>query len=142
MTKGEIIESVLKEMRIASTHRRGRPNEEDTEEQDVIDHLENLLREAEREEDILTCTDLVDLKVECCPTCHNFLFPFFDMAPAVRLKSGRCAWVCCAVGSALKRTRGGEVPVKRPSSDQPSGSAEYKPFADFFDGKIEGNHAK
>ncbi len=47
MTKGEIIESVLKGMRSASTRQRKRPNEEDAEEQDVINHLEKLLRDAQ-----------------------------------------------------------------------------------------------
>lgn len=141
MTKGEIIEGVLKEMRSASTRQRKRPNEEDTEEQDVIDHLEKLLRDAKPDEDILICADFVDLEVECCPTCHYFLFPFFDMSPAVRLKSGRSAWVCCAVGSAVKLV-GGEVTVKRMSPEQPAKSAEYRPFAEFFGGKVEDGDAK
>ncbi len=135
MTKGEIIERILKEMRIGASVKRRRSNEEDAEEQDAIDHLENLLRDAEPDEDILTCADFVDLKVECCTTCHYFMLPY-DMPRLIRLKNGEYAWLCCAIQSAIKRAPGGDIPVKSPAPEQPTKSMGYKPFADFFGGKI------
>ena len=141
MTKGEIIESVLKEMRAASTHKKRRPSEEDEEEQDVIIHLENLLRGAQPDTDIRTCTDFSHLGVECCTTCHYFMFPY-DMPLMNRLKSGEYAWVCCAISCAIKRASGGVFPLNDPSPEQPAKFMGYKPFADFFRGKVEDNDAK
>ena len=134
MTKGEIIENVLKEMRAASSHERRRPREEDEEEQDVINHLEKLLRDAEPGSDILTCADFIDRNVECCATCHNFMFPY-DMCSVVTLKSGGYAWVCCVIGSAIKRAAGREISVTSTPPEQPAKSMGYKPFAEFFGGK-------
>ena len=70
MTKGEIIESVLKEMRSGATLRGRRPSEEDEDERNVITHLENLLQDAQPDTDIRTCNDFIHLNVECCTTCH------------------------------------------------------------------------
>jgi hypothetical protein len=134
MTKGEIIENVLKEMRATSSHVRRRLSEEDEEEQNVINHLEKLLRDAEPGADILTCADFIDRNVECCGTCHNFIFPY-DMCSVVKLGSGEYAWICCAIGRAVKNGAGGKIPVKRPPHDQPAKSMGYKPFAEFFGGK-------
>jgi hypothetical protein len=135
LTKGEIIESVLKEMRAASSHERRRPSVEDEEEQDVTDHLEKLLRDAEPGVDIRTCADFIHLSVECCTTCHFFIFPY-DMCSVVKLKSGKFAWVCCAIGRAIKSASGGEISVKSKPPEQPTKSSGYKPFADFFGGKV------
>lgn len=141
MTKGEIIESVLKEMRAASTHKKRRPSEEDEEEQNVVTHLEKLLQDAPIETDIRVCADFTHLNVECCTNCHYFMFPY-DMAPVIKLKSGEYAWICCAIQGAIKRSPGGEIPVKSPAPEQPATSTGYKPFADFFGGKVEDNDAK
>jgi hypothetical protein len=142
VTKGEIIENVVKEMRDSSTHtKRRRPSEEDEEERDVINHLEKLLRDAQPDTNILTCTDFTHLNVECCTQCHYFMFPY-DMCQITRLRSGEYLWVCCAIDSAIKRASGGAIPVKSPFPEQPMKSAGYKPFADFFGGKGEDNDAK
>lgn len=105
MTKGEIIESVLKELRSGTTVKRKRTSEED-DEQDVITHLEAVLPEAQSGDDILTCADFVHLSVECCDTCHHYSFPY-DMSPMVKLQTGRYAWICCGV----KRATGGQIAV-------------------------------
>ena len=141
MTKGEIIEGVLKELRSDKTVRRKRPTEEDKEEQDVIEHLEELLRDAEPDAEILTCAGFIELNVECCPTCHYFMFPY-DMCSVTKLKNGEYAWICCAVKSAVKRGSGGEILVKSKPSEAPAKSAGYKPFADFFGGKDQDTDAK
>ena len=141
MTKGEIIERILQEMRKSASVTRQRPSEEDEEEQDVINHLEKLLQDAQPDTDIRTCTDFTHLNVECCTNCHYFMFPY-DMAPVIRLKSGEYAWICCAIQGAIKSTPGGEISVKGPSPEQSAKSASYKPFADFFGGKVEDNDAK
>jgi len=134
MTKGGIIENILKEMRAARSRKIRRPAEEDKEEQDVIEHLEKLLRAAEPDTEILTCAHFSDLKVECCTQCHHYMFPF-DMCSVTKLKNGEYAWICCAVKSAVTRASGGEVLVKSKPSESPAKSAGYKPFADFFGGK-------
>ena len=134
MTKGEIIENVLKEMRAASSHERRRPREEDEEEQDVINHLEKLLRDAEPGADILTCGDFIDLHVECCDTCHNFIFPY-DMCSVVKLMSGEYAWLCCA----LKSVARGKISEKSSPIEQTVKHAGYKPFDDFFGGSKANN---
>jgi len=134
MIKGQIIEGVLKELRVAASRNRTRPAEEDREEQDVIDHLEWLLRDAEPGADILTCADFIDLHFECCTQCHFFMFPF-DMCKVVKLKSGEYAWICCALRSASKRGVGEVIPVKRSPPEQTAKYTGYKPFADFFGGK-------
>jgi hypothetical protein len=77
MTKGEIIESVLKELRSGRTVKRKRPSEDDEEEEAVVTHLEKLMQDAPPETNILTCADLSDLNVECCTQCHYFMF-FYD----------------------------------------------------------------
>jgi hypothetical protein len=141
MTKGEIIENILKEMRVSASRKRQRSSEEDEEEQNVVTHLEKLLQDAPIETDIRVCADFIDLNVECCGTCHDYVFPY-DMSAVIRLKSGEYAWVCCAIGSAIRRTPGAEIPVKHPSPVQPARSAEYRPFADFFRGKVKDNDAK
>jgi hypothetical protein len=136
MTKGEIIESILKEMRTDASVKRRRPREEDEDEQNVVTHLENLLHDAQPDTDIRTCAYFIDFNVECCTTCHYFMFPY-DMPRMIKLKSGECAWVCCAIHSAIMRTRGGEIPVKRPSPEPSAKFAGYKPFAEFFGVDIE-----
>jgi hypothetical protein len=123
MTKGGIIENVLKEMRAARSRKTRRPAEEDKEEQDVIEHLEELLRDA-----------------ECCTQCHWFMFPY-DMCSVTKLKNGEYAWVCCAIGSVIKRASGEEILLKGPPPEQPAKSMGYKPFADFFGGKVEDDDA-
>lgn len=140
MTMGGIIESILKQMRESASLKRQRPREEDEEEQNLVTHLEDLLRDAQPDTEIWTCADLSDLNVECCTTCHYFMFPF-DMPRMIKLKSGECAWVCCAIHSAIMRTHGGEIPVKRPS-EPPTKSMGYKPFAEFFEVDIEDKDAK
>ena len=140
MTKGGIIENVLKEMRAARSRKTRRPAEEDKEEQDVIEHLEKLLRDAEPDTDILTCTDFIELNVECCTQCHWFMFPY-DMCSVTKLKNGEYAWVCCAIGSVIKRASGEEILLKGPPPEQPAKSMGYKPFADFFGGKVEDDDA-
>lgn len=130
MTKGGIIENVLKEMRAARSRKIRRPADEDKEEQDVIEHLEKLLRNAEPDTDILTCADFIELNAECCTTCHAFMFPY-DMCSVTKLKNGEYAWICCAV----KLASGGEIVVKSNPAVAPPKPAGYKPFADFFVGK-------
>ena len=132
LIKGQIIEDVLREMRAAASRKIRRPAEEDKEEQDVIDHLEKLLQGPEPDTDILTCADFLDLHVECCTTCHFFVFPF-DMCKVVKLNSGEYAWVCCAIGSAVKRA-GRMISVKSVTPEKQVNPAGYKPFADFFGG--------
>jgi hypothetical protein len=134
MTKGEIIESVLKDLRSDASVKRRRDREVDEEERDVIAHLEFLLRNAEPDSDIRTCADFVNLNVECCTNCHFFMFPF-DMPLVRKLKNGEYAWICCAMSSAIKSTAGGEVAAKSPPTEQPAKSTGYKPFADFFGGR-------
>ena len=132
LTKGQIIEGVLNEMRATYSHKMRRPSEEDEEEQKVITQLEKLLRDATPDENILTCADFADLNAECCPTCHYFMFPV-DMSQGVRLKTGEYAWVCCAIGSAVKRA-GRMISVKSVTPEKQVNPAGYKPFADFFGG--------
>ena len=141
MTKGEIIESILKELRSDAPAKRRRPSEEDEDERNVITHLESLLQDAQPDTDIRTCTDFTHLNVECCTNCHYFMFPY-DMSPVIRLKSGEYAWICCAIQGAIKRAPGGVIPVKGPSPEPPAKSMGYKPFADFFGGKVEDYDAK
>jgi hypothetical protein len=62
------------------------------------------------------------------------MFPY-DMCSVTKLKNGEYAWICCAMQAALKRSGGGQIPVKRPPPEQPAKFAGYKPFADFFGGK-------
>jgi hypothetical protein len=112
MTKGEIIASVLKELRSATTVKRKQPNEDDEEEQDVITHLEAVLQEAQPGEDILTCADFAHLSIECCDTCVHYSFPY-DMSPMVKLETGEYAWICCGVN----RAASGQIPVKRPAPE-------------------------
>lgn len=133
MTKGEIIESVLKELRSSPSTKRQRSSEDDDDEQDVITYLEKVLRDAQPATDTRICTDYIDLNVECCTPCHDFIFPF-DMSPMIRLKNDEYAWVCCAIGRAIKSASGGEIPVKSPAPQQPATSFGYKPFAEFFGG--------
>jgi hypothetical protein len=133
MTKGGIIEDVLREMRGARPRKRRRPAEEDKEEQDVIMHLEKLLRDAQPETEILTCADFIELNVECCTQCHWFMFPY-DMCSVVKLKSGEYAWLCCVLGSAVKSASGAEISAKSKQLEKPAKSSGYKPFADFFGG--------
>jgi hypothetical protein len=140
MTKGEIIESVLKDLRSDASVKRRRPREVDEEEQDVITHLEWLLRYAQPDSDIRTCTDFVHLNVECCTTCYYFMFPY-DMPLITKLKNGEYAWICCAMSSAIKSATGGEAPRKSPPPEPPAKSVGYKPFADFFGGKSQNNDA-
>ena len=140
MTKGEIIEGVLKELRSGRTVKRKRPSEDDEEEEAVVTHLEKVLRDAQPGEDILTCADFLYLNAECCTTCHYFMFPF-DMPLMHKLKNGEYAWICCAMSSAVTRAAGGEIPVKSPPPEQPAKSTEYKPFADFF-GRNQVNDGK
>jgi hypothetical protein len=135
MTKGGIIENVLKEMRSARSRKKRRPAEDDKEEQEVIDHLEKLLRGAEPDTEILSCADFIELNGECCPTCHHYMFPF-DMCSVTKLKNGEYAWICCAMKSAITRASGGEISVKIKPSEAPAKPAGYKPFADFFGGKL------
>jgi hypothetical protein len=139
MTKGQIIESVLEEMRATYSHKIRRPNEEDEEEQEVIAQLGKLLRDAAPDEDILTCADFTDLNLECCTTCHYFMYPF-DFSQGVRLKNGEYAWVCCAIGSAVNRA-GRLALVKRVPAEERVNPAGYKPFADLFGGS-KANNAK
>lgn len=133
LTKGQIIERVLNEMRAAYSHKIRRPIEEDEREQEVITHLEKLLRDAAPDEDVLTCTDFNYLQTQCCTTCHFCMFPF-DFSQGVRLRTGEYAWVCCAIGSAIK-SGGAKIPVKSQPPEQPAKSAGHKPFTDFFGGK-------
>lgn len=138
MIKGQIIEGVLNEMRSAPNRRRKRPSEEDAEEQEVIDHLEELLRDADPDTDILTCADFIDLNVECCTNCHFFMFPY-DMAAVTKLKSGKYAWICCAIKRAVKKSAGREISVKSGPPEQNLKPEGYKPFADFFGGNGANN---
>src|ERR1035437_9637237 len=101
MTKGEIIEGVLKELRSGRTVKRKRPSEDDEEEEAGVTHLEKLLQDAQPDTDILTCADFSDLNVECCTTCHYFMFPY-DMCSVVKLRSGEYAWLCCALKSVAR----------------------------------------
>lgn len=130
MTKGEIIASVLKELKSLATEEGMRSSEYVEDERDVIKHLQAVMREAQLGADIRTCADFLDLKVECCDTCHRFGFPR-EMSPMVELKSGGYAWICCAIELALGR----EISVKLRRRDRRVGSAGYKPFAEFFGGK-------
>ena len=141
MTKGEIIESILKELRSDASAKRRRPREQDEDERNVITYLENLLQDAQPDTDIRTCNDFIHLNVECCTTCHYFLFPY-DMPLLTRLKSGEYAWICCAISCAIKRASGGVFPLNDPSPEPPAKSMGYKPFADFFGGKVEDYDAK
>src|ERR1035441_7615101 len=75
------------------------------------------------------------------PVIAYFMFPY-DMSPVIRLKSGEYAWICCAIQGAIKRAPGGVIPVKGPSPEPPAKSMGYKPFADFFGGKVEDYDAK
>ncbi len=106
----------------------------------MTEHLEVLLRDADPETDILSCADFIELNVECCTQCHWFMFPY-DMCSVTKLKNGEYAWICCAVKSAIMRTHGDEIPVKR-TAEAPAKSTGYKPFADFFGGRVEHNDIK
>jgi hypothetical protein len=133
MTKGEIIESVLKELRSGRTVKRKRPSEDDEEEEAVVTHLEKLMQDAPPETNILTCADLSDLNVECCTQCHYFMF-FYDMCSVVKLKSGEYAWLCCA----LKRVERGKISEKALPPEQSAKSAGYRPFADTASKQVSG----
>ena len=137
MTKGEIIEGVLKELRSGRTVKRKRPSEDDEEEEAVVTHLEKLLQDAPPDTNILTCADLSDLNVECCTQCHHFMFPY-DMCSVAKLKSDEYAWLCCA----LKRVERGKIFEEALPPEQPAKSAGYKPFADFFGEKVQDTDAK
>ena len=104
----------------------------------MITQLEKLLRDAAPDQDILTCADFAYLNAECCPTCHFFMFPY-DMCSAVKLRSGEYAWLCCAIGNAVKSASGREISAKRKPPDETAKSAGYKPFADFFGGSNANN---
>jgi hypothetical protein len=140
MTKGEIIEGILKELRSNTPAKRKRPSEDDEEEQNVITYLEKALRDAQPDTDIRTCTDFIHLNVECCTTCHFFMFPY-DMPLMVKLKSGEYAWIRCAVSSVIKNAAGDDTPVKSPLAEQPAKSTGYKPFAEFFGKKGSGQRS-
>ena len=85
MTKGGIIENILKEMRAARSRKIRRPAEKHKEEQEIIEHLEQLLRAANPDIDILTCADFIELNIECCTQCQWFMFPY-DMCSVTKLK--------------------------------------------------------
>src|ERR1017187_7729332 len=101
MTKGEIIEGVLKEFTASSI-------EDDPEyEQLAIDHLDEVFREEDPYIDIRTCSDFSHLGIECCDTCYHFT-PGFEMK-LDDIESGGKAWICCAMSRALNPNRAGEA---------------------------------
>ena len=93
MTKGEIIESVLKEV-------EGRLLEDDESyEEAAVRHLEATLGGEDPSTNIRTCDDFGHLNVECCDICHIFSLPF-EME-LKNLEGGGNAWICCALGRVL-----------------------------------------
>ena len=87
MTKNEIIEKTLKDVREHQGVDRLNPEYEE----DIVTTLNELLPDG----DIKTCEDFKHFNVECCGTCHTFL-PETEMY-RVELPEGGIAWICCPV---------------------------------------------
>jgi len=94
MTKNEIIDKTLTEIRPKFAERKEPHSDGSDWDEIVIAELQDRLPER----DIKTCEDLRHLRIECCETCHNF-YPHYDMN--VIDFGGTKAWVCDPVKDAI-----------------------------------------
>jgi hypothetical protein len=92
MKRDELIAKTMKECRAPVSYKLNTSRPE----------LERRLPQAE----ILTCADFVDLKGECCETCHR-MYPHYEMH-VIEFLDGKFGWICCRVRSVLQV----EVPFK------------------------------
>jgi len=88
MTKNEIIDKTLTEIRPKFAEREEPYSDGSDWDEIVIAELQDRLPER----DIKTCEDLLHLQVECCEACHTF-YPHYDLK-AIDLPDGSRAWVC------------------------------------------------
>lgn len=123
MTRNEIIEKTLKDMR------RG-PLDPEAE---AIDKAELQCRLPDTE--IKTCEDFKHLNVECCETCHRY-YPVYEMK-LIDLPDGTKAWVCDPVEWAI-------YPERRQQLQEWSrNSAEGKMLRSIFgDGDPDGSSSE
>ena len=96
MTKNEIIEKTLRDMKLTPPKHEIAFSDEQDEEEFIISVLQDSLP---ADVDIRTCDDFRHLNVECCETCHNF-YPHYEMS-LVDLPGGGKAWVCDTVKWAI-----------------------------------------
>jgi hypothetical protein len=120
MTKGGIIEGILKDSRTRVNEGGTLYAAEADNEQEIIETLEASLKGLETDADIRTCEDFGHLNVACCETCHTS-YPHFEMS-LIDLETGGNAWICCALDRALN-------PEKHERLDR---SPEYKEILRMF----------
>jgi hypothetical protein len=124
MTKSEIIESILSELRNSTATEECKHLRSNVSEIEAIAELEERLEGEGPDTTIRTCRDFSYLNVTCCEVCH-LLDPAYELS-LVDLQGGGNAWLCCAMTEVLN-------PKEPKCTNQSTG---YKPFADFF----AGNH--
>jgi hypothetical protein len=105
MTRNEITEKTLREIRLRFEGREAPYSEDPDCEEIIVAELQKRLPET----DIKICEDFSYLQVECCETCHE-LYPHYEMH-LVDLLDRSKAWVCDSIRSAIIRIR-----LNRPST--------------------------
>jgi hypothetical protein len=102
MTRNEIVEKTLTEIRSRFEGREEPYSEEPDHEEIVI----ATLRERLPETDIKTCEDFQLVQAQCCETCHTF-YPHYDMK-VIDLPDGSRAWVCDPLKDGVYSERDGQ----------------------------------
>jgi hypothetical protein len=100
MTRNEIVEKTLTEIRSRFEGREEPYSEEPDHEEIVI----ATLRERLPETDIKTCEDFQLVQAQCCETCHTF---YYDMK-VIDLPDGSRALVCDPVKDGVYSERDGQ----------------------------------
>ena len=102
MDRAEIIEAVVQKASESSAEATEWTGPGRSYEDYLLATLKRKLSQVDDDE-ILTCADLGQFGVACCPVYHD---DYPDEQGIVQLESGCHAWVCCAIERALRGLEG------------------------------------